>query len=175
MHHVENDAQKSAPAESGEQVATAYLDHYEVLEYIVLHRFHIPEDDVRGVIHEVFLAFIRNRARIRDYRTWLVGATFIQCRQYWRVRGREETLEPLDDEFDPASAADDIATRVEVSSVLRQLSTRCRQLLHLRFFEEYSSEEIARQFDTTVDYARKLVHQCVGNARTLFARMRRQA
>lgn len=51
--------------------------HYEVLEYVITQRFHIPQDDAGGLIHEVFLAFIRNRSRISDERTWLVGATFL--------------------------------------------------------------------------------------------------
>lgn len=158
-----------------DEIATAYRKHYEVLEYVITERFHIPRDDAGGLIHEVFLAFIRNRPRIRNERSWLVGATFLQCRVYWRTRNRDEMLSGLDDEIEAAAVAEDIAARVAVSAVLRRLSTRCRKLLHLRFFEEYSSAEIARQFDTTVDYARKLVHECVGNARAFFHRMRERA
>jgi len=171
-HDAQNQGQTDRDAD---EVATAYRQHYEVLEYVITQRFHIPQDDAGGLIHEVFLAFIRNRSRIRNERTWLVGATFLQCRVYWRTRGREEMLCGLDDEIEPAAVADDIATRVAVSTMLRRLSMRCRRLLHLRFFEEYSSAEIARQFDTTVDYARKLVHECVGNARAFFDRIRGRA
>ena len=168
-YDAENHAQAGGDADA---VAAAYRQHYEVLEYVITQRFHIPEDEAGGLIHEVFLAFIRNRARIRNERTWLVGATFLQCRIYWRTRGREEMLCGLEDEIEPAIVAEDIATRVAVSTMLRRLSSRCRTLLHLRFFEEYSSAEIARRFDTTVDYARKLVHECVGNAREFFQRVR---
>lgn len=170
---MSENAQSPCGSEPGEAIAAAYRKHYDVLEYIAVGRFRVPEDDARGVIHDVFLAFIRNRDRIRgDERAWLVGAMFIQCRHYWRARGRDEVLCGLEEEIEPAAAAEDIATRVEVSNVLRQLSRRCRELLHLRFVEEYSSEEIARRLETTVDYARKLVHQCRGSARALFTRIR---
>lgn len=163
----------SAPPDAGEEIARAYREHYSVLEYIVVQRFHVPEDDVRSVIHEVFLAFIRHRERVRDVRAWLVGATFTQCRAYWRARGGEKDLCELGEETEAEARATDVETRVAVSDVLSQLTSRCRELLHLRFFEQYSSEEIARQFDTTVDYARKLVHRCVLNARALFSTGRR--
>ncbi len=172
---MSDDSPNSDQAAPEDEIATAYRKHYEVLEYVITERFHIPQDDAGELIHEVFLAFIRNRARIRSERSWLVGATFLQCRVYWRTRNRDEMLGDLDEEIEAATAAEDIAARVAVSSVLRQLSNRCRKLLHLRFFEEYSSAEIARQFDTTVDYARKLVHECVGSARAFFQKDRGRA
>jgi len=159
----------------GEAVATAYHQHYNVLEYIAVRRFHVPDDDVQGIIHDVFVAFIRNRPRIRDERAWLVGATFTQCRIYWRARGGEPPLSDLEDDIDdPGARASKVEAQAEVSNVLGQLSTRCRELLHLRFIEQYSSQEIARQFATTVDYARKLVHRCVLNARALVSAARRE-
>jgi len=174
-HRMSDDPQQCGEPAPEDEIAAAYRSHYEVLEYVITRRFHIPEDDAAGLIHDVFLAFIRNRPRIRNERSWLVGATFVQCRAYWRTRGRDEMLVGLDDEIETADVAEDVANRVAVSRVLRELSTRCRQLLHLRFFEEYSSAEIARQFDTTVDYARKLVHDCVSNARTYFRKIRGRA
>jgi DNA-directed RNA polymerase specialized sigma24 family protein len=92
-------------------------------------------------------------------------------RQYWRGRGREEDAAWPQTVDGVVAVADDIATRVDVSTVLRRLPRRCREILHLRFYEEYSSEELARHFDTTVGYARKMVHRCVVTARAMFERM----
>jgi DNA-directed RNA polymerase specialized sigma24 family protein len=165
--------QTPEPETAAETIAAAYRMHFEVLEYLAVQKFHVPEDDVRGVIHDVFLAFIRNRARIREERSWLVGAMCIQCRLYWRSRGRGEVLCGLEEGAEPAAIAEDIGARVDASAVLRRLPRRCRELLHLRFFEEFSSEEIARRYATTVHYARKLVYQCVLNARSLLDRRNR--
>ena len=168
-----NETQPPEPEAPGDTIAAAYLLHFDILEYIAVRKFHVPDDEVRGVIHDVFLAFMRNRARIQDERSWLVGAMCLQCRLYWRARGRDDVLCDLDESAEPPALAEDLGARVDASNVLRRLPQRCRELLHLRFFEEFSSEEIARRYATTVDYARKLVYRCVLNARSLFARRNR--
>ena len=168
-----NETQPPEPEAPGETIAAAYRVYFDILEYIAARKFRVPDDDVRGVVHDVFLAFMRNHATIQDERSWLVGAMCIQCRLYWRARGRDDVLCDLDENAEPAAISEDIGARVDASAVLRRLPQRCRELLHLRFFEEFSSEEIARRYATTVDYARKLVYQCVLNARSLFGRRNR--
>lgn len=164
----------STPRGSGDETAAAYEAHYAVLEYLALRKFHIPREDVRSVIHDVFVAFLRNRSRIENPRNWLVGAACIQCRLYWRERGRDDVLCELTHDTAPAVLADELAKRVEVSNVLRRLPRKCRELIHLRFFEQYSSQEIAKHYDTTIDYARKLVHRCVLSVREIFAQAYRR-
>lgn len=161
----------SAANAAGDEIALTYAAHYPLLEYLAVQRFRIPDEDVGCLIHEVFVAFIRNREKIRNQRTWLVGATCIECRTYWRARGRDE-LGPLAVDADLHAVTEDLAARVDASIVLGGLPDRCRELLRLRFIEGYSSAEIARQFATTVDYARKLVHRCLSSARALFSRKR---
>jgi RNA polymerase sigma factor (sigma-70 family) len=161
----------AAPPDVREAIEAAYRAHYGVLEYVVVQRFRIPDADVRPLIHDVFVSYIRNRPRIRDPRAWLLGAAFNSSKQYWRGRGREENLSWPQTVGGIAAVADDVATRVDVSTVLRRLPRRCREVLRLRFYEEYSSEELARHFATTVGYARKMVHRCVLNARAMFERM----
>ncbi len=151
------------------QVTAAYHEHYRVLEYVAVQKFRIPDEDVRGLIHEVFVAFIKARNKVYDERAWLVGAMCNHCRLYWRAHGRDAGALPLDEER--ACDAEDVARRVDVSTVLRRLPQRCREILHLRFFEEYSSEEIANHFATTVQYARKMVYRCVCAARLVLTRI----
>jgi DNA-directed RNA polymerase specialized sigma24 family protein len=160
--------------EVGDEVAAAYRENYTLLEYIALRRYRIPNDEVPGVIHDVFIAFIRNLPRIRQHREWLVGATFTQCRLYWRKRNGDSVVCGFEDNFDAAARVRDLDTALALGTVLGQLSSRCRTLLQLRFVEEYSSLEIARRFETTVDYARKLVHRCVLNARALASHRERR-
>jgi RNA polymerase sigma factor (sigma-70 family) len=155
----------------GDAIHLAYEDHYRVLEYIASQKFHIPDDDIRPLVHDVFVAYIRNGSRVRDARSWLVGATFNSCRLYWRERCREEDVCRRAEGEDVAALAEDIAARVDVSTVLRRLPRQCREVLRLRFYEEYSSEELARHFSTSVGYARKMVHRCVVNARSLLVRL----
>ncbi|HEY2323638.1 MAG TPA: sigma-70 family RNA polymerase sigma factor [Thermoanaerobaculia bacterium] len=159
------------PPDTSDAIRLAYEDHYRVLEYIAAQKFHVPDEDIRPLVHDVFLAYIRNRSRVRNARAWLVGATFNSCRLYWRERGREDDVCGYGKPLDAAAAAEDLTARVDAGTVLRRLPRQCREVLHLRFYEEYSSEELARHFATTVGYARKMVHRCVRNARALLTRI----
>jgi RNA polymerase sigma factor (sigma-70 family) len=151
------------------KVAAAYHEHYRVLEYVAAQKFRIPDEDVRGLIHEVFVAFIKAGQKVYEERAWLVGAMCNHCRLYWRAHGRDAAALPLDGEAE--CDAEDIAKRVDVSTMLRRLPRRCREVLHLRFFEQYSSEEIASHFATTIQYARKMVYRCVCAARLVLTRI----
>ncbi|HEX8155403.1 MAG TPA: sigma-70 family RNA polymerase sigma factor [Thermoanaerobaculia bacterium] len=151
-------------------IAIAYRTHYDLLEFIGIQKFGIPDGDVADVIHEVVLAFIRVRARVQKERAWFVGAMCHASRHYWRQHGREVPASGLRGESEGSLTIDDVASRVDVAVMLRRLPRRCREVLRLRFFEEYSSQEIARHFTTTVDYARKMVYRCVGAARDLLLR-----
>jgi RNA polymerase sigma factor (sigma-70 family) len=157
---------ESSNAEARDRIASAYQQHHGLLHYLVVRKFGIPDEDARDVLHDVFLAFIRNHERIRgDERSWLVGATFIECRQYWRAKKRDDVLCELSG--DVAALAEDLSARADASRVLRQLKPDCRTLLRLRYFEELSGDELAVHFATTTNYARKLVHQCLLKARAL--------
>lgn len=166
------DTSSALHADADERVAATYVANYRLLEFVATRRCHVPDNDVRSVIHDVFVAFLRNRPKINDDRAWLVGATFVQCRSYWRARGRDEMMADVAESEPPANGVD-LALRVDASMVLRQLPRRCRELLHLRFFEQLTSEEIARRYATTIPYARKLVHRCIVSARALFSRRTR--
>jgi RNA polymerase sigma factor (sigma-70 family) len=166
----------AGPAPHNEpDIATAYRAYYSLLEYVAIQKFHVPDGDVPDVIHEVVVAYIRARPKVYDERAWLVGAICNASRLYWRTHGRDAGRSLTTDEDETACAPEDIAQRVDVSTLLRRLPRRCREVLHLRFYEEYSSQEIASHFATTIDYARKMVYRCVSAARLMILdRTRRQ-
>ncbi len=130
-----------------QRAEAAYLAHYDLLRFVAGRRFKIPADEVCGVIHDVFISFIRHEARIvqsaADERAWLVGAVCNASRYYWR-KHRDEELPPGFEEYiDPTSVAEDATTRLLLSNVLRHIPERCRDLLRKRYSEGYSVDEIA--------------------------------
>ena len=169
MRRSMSDPSPNLPPSSPEaEIAAIYRDRYSLLEFVGLRKFNIPKADVSDLIHEVVVWFIRARTRVHDDRAWLIGAMCNACRLYWRAHGREaDALLPAEDD-EPDSRADDIVQRLDVSAVLRKLPRRCREVLHLRFYEDYSSQQIATHFATTIDYARKMVYRCVAAARVIF-------
>jgi RNA polymerase sigma factor (sigma-70 family) len=161
------------PSRFADEIATAYRAHYALMEFVVARKFGVPEDDVADVIHEVVLAYMRARGRVEDERAWLVGAACNASRVYWRKRaGGAAPSSSGDQAVEAACDPVDVARRLDLSAALRRIPRRCRRVLHLRFYEEYSSEQLAAYFDTTIDYARKMVHRCVGAARVLLADLR---
>jgi len=157
-----------------ERVEAAYRANYKLLSYLASARFRIPDDEVCGVIHDVFVSFIRSEAKIirteSDERAWLVGAVCNASRYYWRKhRGGEDMA---DTRFDPRVLADDAMNRVELAAVLRDLPERCRDLLCRRYVEGYTSEEIASDEALTSGSTRNLISKCLIAAREAFSRRR---
>jgi DNA-directed RNA polymerase specialized sigma24 family protein len=67
-----------------DRAAAAYNAHYEAMRFIAAQKFGVPQADVRPLIHDVFLAYMRHVAVIGDDRGWLVTATRNACMNYWR-------------------------------------------------------------------------------------------
>jgi RNA polymerase sigma factor (sigma-70 family) len=159
-----------APAR--QRVADAYDAHYDVLRFVAAQKFRIPDPDVRPLIHDVFIAYMRHASVIGDDRSWLVAALINACRNYWRDR---KPSEPVPDVLaDPRALADDVSAKLDVARVLRRLPKRCRAVLWLRYVDGCAPAEIAHRCATSssAPYGRKLVHQCLRAAREAVANLK---
>lgn len=161
--------------ESG-RAAAAYRAHYDLLRFIATQRFRIPQDDVRGVVHDVFIAFLRNETKItateQDERSWLVGTTCNPCRYYWRKHGDDSHAPPtLNHPIDPVTVAEEAERRLLLAGVLRRLPERCRELLVRRYGEGYTPEEIAAWQSLKHGSAKNLISKCLLAARVAFHRL----
>ena len=147
-------------------IEAVYRANYDVMRFVAGRKFNVPSDDVRPLIHEVFVSYIEYRARVRNDRAWLVAATCNACRDYWQARGRRDArFAEGGVEHVPEPA--DLARRVDLHGVLSELRPRDREVLRLRFIEGYTPKELAVRLETTVPYAKKLVHKSVARARRL--------
>jgi RNA polymerase sigma factor (sigma-70 family) len=151
-----------------DRVAAAYDAHYDVLRFIAAQRFRVPPADVRPLIHDVFVAFIRHGDAIGDDRKWLVAAVSNACRNYWRDLKRTEELPEMSD---TARFIDDVSARVDVLRLLRGIPERCRTVLWLRYIDGLSPEEIAARCASSPSggYGRQLVHRCLRAVREALA------
>lgn len=162
----------SVPVDGDDDVTAAYRTHYPVLAYLARRRFDIPPEEVEAMVHEVFVAFLRNRTRVTDVRAWLVGAISNRCRLYWRSKGREDAaMRRFEDSA--CIPPENIAAQVDLAAALRRMNPRCREVLWFRFVESLSSADIAARYGTTAAYARKLVYRCATTARQLLGGVRR--
>jgi RNA polymerase sigma factor (sigma-70 family) len=160
-----------------DRAAAAYRAHYDLLRFLAQQRFRIPVDEVPGVIHDVFIAFMQSEAKIArteaDERSWLVGAVCNASRYYWRKHRGEELPADIESYIDPCAVAEDAITRLTVAGVLRRLPERCRDLLKRRYAEGYTPEEIATWQALTRGSAKNLISKCLFAARAAFERLRR--
>jgi len=156
------------PMPTRDRVAAAYDAHYDVLRFIAARRFHVPTADIRPLIHDVFVSFMRHSEGIGDERGWLVTAVCNACRNYWRDRKPAEELPELSDS---ARLAEDVGARIDVARLLRCVPPRCRTVLWLRYIDGLSTEEIAKRCASSRSggYGRQLVHRCLEAVRRALA------
>ena len=143
-----------------DRVTAAYDAHYDVMRYIAAQRFRVPTSDIRPLIHDVFVSFMRHSDAIGDDRSWLVTAVSNACRNYWRDRKPTEALTDVRDtrELDEGASA-----RVDVLRLLARIPKRCQAVLWLRYVDGLSPEEIARRCAASASgsYGRQLIHRCL--------------
>jgi RNA polymerase sigma factor (sigma-70 family) len=159
----------------GVRAAAAYQNYYSLLEYVATRKFRVPPEDARAVIHDVFVSFIRNHLKIRrspqDERSWLVGATCNASRYYWRKHRAGEVPADLLEPIDPVALAEAAIARVLVARVLDGLDARCREVLHGRYVEGKTPEEIAQAQTLKYGSAKNLITKCLEAARVALHRL----
>jgi len=148
-------------------VAHAYRAHAQLLWWVGLEQFHVPREEVGALVNDVFVSYLRHRARVRAERAWLLGAMRNACTEYWRARGRTGeasggTREPI---CEKSEAWDE---RLDISRVLAELAPRCRTVLRLRYYDGLKLEELAGRLAITVNNAKQVLHRCTAAARALF-------
>lgn len=156
------------PMLTRDHIAAAYDTHYDLMRYVAARRFHVPPADIRPLIHDVFIAFIRHSTAIANERSWLIAAVSNACRNYWRDK---KPTEALPDVTDMARMADDVSARVDVLRLLSRIPLRCRAVLWLRYVDGLSAEEIAGRCASSESggYGRQLIHRCLRAVREALA------
>ncbi|MCU1230431.1 MAG: hypothetical protein JWO97_3315 [Acidobacteria bacterium] len=150
-----------------EGVGGTYDAQYKLLRFIATRRYHVPAQDVRSIIHDVFVAYLRHRANVGNTRLWLAQAVRNACRNYWRDK---KSAEPVPDLVDPRQFLDDVTARIDAARLLADVSLDCQKLLWLRFVDGLLPAEIAEQCQITAGAARVRVHRCLEAIREAVAR-----
>lgn len=156
--------------------AALYEEHLPLMIGIAVGRFGIPETDAETLAHEVFLDFILKAHRVTSVRAWLVGSICNASRYYGRVRARSEALpDAIEEKPDPhlTRVVDMWPDQLAARQAFACTTARCQLVLHLRYFEEYSIPEIARELDVSEKYAAKLVSECLHQAKRRYEKQGR--
>ncbi len=162
---------------AGDDAAFEYLfNRYgEAIRRLFVQRLGGGSDDVDDLLQETFIKVYINLHRYNPEYTFgqwaytIARNTFIDF-----VRRRQEDL-PIDERFaSPASSAPtpeesviNLQQRTQIENYLERLTPRYRQLIKMRFFDEYSYEEIAAKLALPLGTVKTQIHR----ARAMMCRM----
>lgn len=130
-------------AAAGDETAwRAIVSQYQRLVYATIRSFRISPDDAQDVFQEAFLRLHRHSSRLRDSRAltrWIIVTTRHLCIDHLASQRRSQRVPAgAEPEFEPAD--EDSIPRLEMAQRVREslgdLDLRCRDLLHLLFFEQ---------------------------------------
>ena len=162
------------PGTGGEpplDVGDLYILHRPLLLHIACRKFRIGETEAESLLQEVFVSFMTTTTKVENVKAWLVAAMCNASRHYWRAQGRTEPL-PDDyvDRLDPTSQglAERYALLMTIQQAMQYLAEKCRDTLHLHYFEGHSAVEVAAVLETTPRYAEKLIHNCLQRVRQIY-------
>jgi RNA polymerase sigma factor (sigma-70 family) len=154
------------------QFEVVYETYFDLLTQIAVHKFRVPDSEAETLAHDVLISYLRKGDDVIELRPWLVGAICHASRHYWRLNGRtvgEEADIELD-RADPASVRilDSLPNQLAAREALECLAPRCRQILHMRYFEGCTVIEVAQRLGVKPKYAQKLITRCLRRAETLY-------
>ncbi|HEV7764982.1 MAG TPA: RNA polymerase sigma factor, partial [Thermoanaerobaculia bacterium] len=132
-----------------------YLSLANRLQRYAVLKFGIPADDAEGLVHEVFITYLKPPAPIVNARRWFFGAISHACRNYLRKNGRMITGEEIVEEIAEPSHV----TRIAVRETLRALPPLERKLLWMQVAEGYTVREIATSIGRSVSFTEKRLRQ----------------
>jgi RNA polymerase sigma factor (sigma-70 family) len=145
-----------------------YTRHAPLLRYIAFTKFHVPNEDVDGLVHDVFATYLANPTSVRSPRPYLIGAICNAARHYWRNRKNEEAaLSRADLVLAPEREliVDALGRKLLIASMLSRIGSKCHELLRRYYLDGESTSSIASSRETTTDYVLFLLHRCRKNAR----------
>ena len=118
---------------------------------------HVPPDDARDLLHDVFLDAWRSVASLKHgeaFSTWLASIARNRTRMHWRNARKMLPLSP--DLPSPDRATAEVS---EALAILRGLPETYREPLVLRFVEGLSGPEIAERLGLTNGSVRVYLHR----------------
>lgn len=120
------------------------IDKYKNLIFSIPIKYELSKEDAADVFQSVCLSLLSELPRLRHPEalpSWLIQVTSHECLRLRRRQKREPQAAALDEDAGaaPAQMPADLICQLEREQMLREvlseMSPRCRQLVHMLFFE----------------------------------------
>ncbi|HYO77150.1 MAG TPA: sigma-70 family RNA polymerase sigma factor, partial [Thermoanaerobaculia bacterium] len=155
-----------------QQFEAVYEQYFGLLVQIASFKFRVPDSEAETLVHDVLISYLRKADTVLDLRSWLVGAICHASRHYWRLNERTVSPEAESelDRVDPSSLRiiDSLTDQIAAREALECLAPRCREILHMRYFEGCTIAEVATRLGVKTKYAQKLISKCLRRAERLY-------
>lgn len=124
---------------------SALIDKYKNLIFSIPIKYGFSPDDATDIFQAVCLELLSELPKLRKPKAlpkWIMQVTAHKCFHHRRQLQRTQTPESDDEPLEPSTPAraEEILRQAEEEQALRQamsdLPGRCRELLHMLFFEE---------------------------------------
>lgn len=169
-------------------IVRLYRQHAAALYSFIARRVQGPAEDVEEILQDTMLAAVRGAAHFRGdcgARTWLCSIARNQILQRQRSELRKKRVPAsctvhLDEEaMDALRSASDgsgsltedllesLAARELVSAVLRELDSAYREVLLLRYVDDFSVKEIARIWNKSERSVEGLIRRALERSREI--------
>jgi RNA polymerase sigma-70 factor (ECF subfamily) len=158
----------NAAAAGDDDAFTKIVERYQVPVYNLCYRLLGNHGDAEDASQEVFMKAYRGLGKYdlqRPFISWLLAIAYNQCID--RLRRRRVTwvgLEALLDRPDPQSRTPEVALEARngaegVQKVLTTLSVKDRTVVVLRYWYDYSYDEIAETLSLTNSAVKSRLHR----------------
>lgn len=120
------------------------------------------EADADDIVQNTFLKLLKRKTKFNNEehaKRWLIRVAVNEAHLLWRKRQRE--MEVPETETDFVFSDDLTADDVALMEAINALPDKNRQIIHLYYFEGYSTKEIAQLVNLTPDNVRA----CLSRAR----------
>lgn len=136
-------------------------------------RYVIPENDVEDVTQEIFIAALKSLPSFRGdskFGTWLRTLTNHKVAEFYRKRTRkqEPLLAPLSEAAAQATGGTSkhLEERIFLQRALQHLPDNYREIILLRFAEDYQFNEIAELTNQNLEATKSLFRRAIAALRT---------
>jgi RNA polymerase sigma-70 factor (ECF subfamily) len=170
-NQLENEREIVERAKTDEQAFEILYNHYfsRIYAFVFKRTGHheITEDIVSLTFMKVFTNIKKYQHQGYSFGAWVYRIANNNLIDHYRKAGRKKEVdieaiaEPKSQEGGPEFEAGRAQDRIFVHSILKKMSTKDQEVLHLKFFAELSNVEIAQTLNISANNAGVIIHRAL--------------
>lgn len=175
---LENEAEIVKKAKTNDEAFAVLYDYYFSKIYGYLFKrtgnHEVTEDLVSDTFLKVFSNLKKYEHQGHTFGAWVYKIATNNLIDYYRKAGRkqevniEEVRELSDNKPGPGELVQGSENREEVKMVLGKLTSRYQEVLHLKYFAEMRSNEIAETLGISANNTRVLTYRALKNFQKIY-------